>query len=328
MNNSKNIDNIFAKEPPITGGTFYASKHNIKAKEQIINSNVFVKQVDETVRKYLNSENFTYNLYWLLHQQADYFTSIVQFRYTDKTLTENIYKVIRCAAIYGRAAIWFTSSGIIPYYINKVEYSPMTGKPIYMEVQLIDNVFSQKEISPTFDNWLTFDINSNPNAFDNIYIMNSSSCGFGGLIRWLPFLKQLDNLLKMVYVHSYTHLKYIIYDVKEPAFIDKEIELFFNNQLPFLINIGDDTLIKNKFKEFNFTNSQKDEIFNYLEKFLNTYYSLIGRRYNVDYKRERNITSEVEASQDNFDILQNEFKQYILLMLEWISNKTGLSYVI
>lgn len=320
--------NIFSKEPPITGGSFFASKQNLKARESVINTQFLMKTVDEGVKKYLNSENFTYNLYFLLQQQADYFTNLVPFRFNDKLLTENIYKVIRCAVIYGKAAIWWTKEGIIPYYIAHVEYSPFTGKPVYMKAQLVDNVFSQKALEPTIKEFVEFDIKKDENAFENVYILNSSSCGFGGLIRWLPFLKQFDNLLKMLYVHSYSYMKFIMYDVKDTSYVDKELELFFNNQLPFLINLGDENLLRNKFKEFNFESSGKSAIFDYLDKFLETYYNLIGRRFNVDFKKERNVTSEVEASQDNFDVLQNELKQYIILMLDWIKFKSGAEYVI
>lgn len=323
-----NMSNIFKKEPPITGGSFFESKQNLKARESVINSNLLAKKVDENVKKYLNSENFTYNLYFLLQQQADYFTNIVQFRFNDKLLTENLYKVIRCAVIYGKAAIWWTKEGIIPYYINHIEYSPSTGKPVYMSCQLVDNVFSQKALEPNFKEWVIFDVKKDENAFDNVYILNSSSCGFGGLIRWLPFLKQLEKLLTMLYVHMYSYIKFVLYDVKDTSYVDKELELFFNNELPFLINLGDENLMRNKFKEFNFESSGKTALFEYLDKFLETYYNLIGRRYNVDFKKERNVSAEVDASQDNFDVLQNELKQYILLMLDWIKFKSGAEYVL
>lgn len=35
---------------------------------------------------------------------------------------------------------------------------------------------------------------------------------------------------------------------------------------------------------------------------------MLGRRINVDRKKERNITNEVEMSESNFDILENEIR--------------------
>lgn len=322
MSNKPKIENIFAKEPPLTGGTFYASKHNMKAREELINVKLLNSKISDSVKSKLQTSDYTYPLYFLMQQQADYFTSLVRFRFNDKHLTENIYKVIRCGVIYGKSALWHTMRGIVPLYIADVKYDGYTGRPYYMKAALVDNVFSQKALEPNINNWLEFD----ELEFNNIYIFNSSSTGFGGLIRWLPFLKQFENLLKMLYTHSYSYLKFITYDVKDPNYVNAEMELFFSNESPFLINLGDDTLLRNKFKEFNFTSADKNAIFDYLNNFLNVYYSLIGRRYNVDVKRERNVSSEVTASQDNFDTLQNELKTYIYMMLDWIKNKTGYEW--
>lgn len=321
-----NMNNIFKKEPPISGGSFFQSKQNLKARESVISSNLISKKLNESIKSYLKSENFTYNFYWLLQQQADYFTSIVSFRFNTKKLTEAIYKVIRCGVIYGKSAVYVTASGDLwPLYINEVRYDEISGDPIYLSASLVDNVFSQKTLAPMKNKWMIF---NKPEQFNNIYIFNSSSTGFGGLIRWTPFLKQLENILKMMYTHSYSFLKTVLYDVKDLNFVEKELELFFSCENPFLVNLGDENLMRNKFKEFNFTETDKTNFFDYLNQFLNTYYSLIGRRFNVDFKKERNISGEVEASQDNFDILQNELKQYIILLLEWVSMKVGVSYAI
>lgn len=312
-------DNIFRKEPPITGGSFFADKQLIQAKESLFKSNFVSQRIEDNIKKNLNTENFTYNIYFLIHQQADYFTSMVKFRFSDKNLTENLYKAIRCGVIYGRSALWWTSQGLIPLYIGDIQYDSFTGKPQYMKAALVDNIFSQKQLEPQINNWVKF----NAGEFENIYIFNSSSMGMGGLIRWNPFLKQLENLLKMLYTHSYSYLKFVLYDVKDPNFIEKEMKLFFNIESPFLVNLGDESLIRNKFKEFNFSNAAKNEIFEYINNFLDLYYGLIGRRYNVDVKRERNIKGEVEASQESFDAMMNELRQYIILMLEWVEFKTG-----
>ena len=44
------MSNIFRKEPPITGGSFFETKQNIKARESVINTNLLVKKVDESVK--------------------------------------------------------------------------------------------------------------------------------------------------------------------------------------------------------------------------------------------------------------------------------------
>lgn len=322
-NMNKEQKNIFEVEPPITGGNFYASKQNLTAKEQIIKSFRTSETLTDSVKNRLKSSDFTYNLYFLMQQQADYFVSLVPFRFNNVRITELLYKVIRAAVIYGKAAVYNGIDGLQGLYVNRIEYDTL-GKIKWAECAPIDYIFAQKTLEPVNIQYSTFE----GEILEDLYIINSSSSGYGGLIRWMPFLKQLENLLKMLYTHSYSYLKFILYDVKDTSYISKEMDLFFNVESPFLVNLGDDTLLRNKFKEFNFNNTNKAEFFEYLNQFLNTYYSLIGRRYNVDFKKERNISSEVEASQDNFDILQNELKQYITLLLDWVSLKTGLDYVI
>lgn len=318
----------FKSDPPISGGSFYNSKQFINAKDSLTKMKFStLDNIQQDLRNKLKAENFTYNFYFLLQQQADYFTNLIPFRFTTKEITEAVYKVIRAGVIYGKSGIWITSTGqLIPLYINEVVYDPFDGHPVKLSAALVDKVFSQKTTQPQNINYVWFD--EKEDNFDNIYIFNSTSTGFGGLITWRPFLLQFENLLKMLYTHSYSYLKTIYYDVKDPSTSTKELDLFFSSENPFLINVGnDDVLLTNKFKEFNFTNTDKGGFFEYLENFLNVYYDLIGRRYNVDFKKERNVTSEVEASQDNFNVLQNELKQYIYLLLDWIKLKKGCDYV-
>lgn len=316
------MDNIFKKQPPINGGTFFNDKIYIENQENIIKQRFAQKTINTNVKDLLKSENFTYNLWFLLQQQADYFTSIVQFKFNNKNVNESLYKAIRCTVIYGKSAIWFTTNGLIPLYINKIEYDSLTGNPVYMSAALVDNIFAQKTLDPVDVKWVEF----NKGEFENVYILNVNSYGLGGVVRWQPFLRQFENLLKMLYTHAYSYIKFILYDIKDTSAIKNELELFFNSESPFLINLGDDNLIRNKFKEFNFTNTDKNAFFEYIDRFLQIYYNLIGRRYNVDFKKERNITNEVNASQDNFDILQNELKVNILCMLDWVATKTGMNY--
>lgn len=304
---------------PVTGGTAYTTATTLDATESIIRSYASVNNTLNDIAKKLDAQNYTYPLWFLLQQQADYFVSLLPFITSDKQTTEAIFKTIRVGVIYGNSALWNTQGGLIPLYINQVWYDNIYGYPLKMKCALADQILATKQLTPQSNNWVTFE----SGEFNNVYIFNSSSTGFGGLVRWLPFLKQLENILKMLYTHSYSFLKFITYEVKDPAFLNNELELFFNTNTPFLINVGDNSLISNKFKEFNFGNSDKNAFFEYLKNFLNTYYSLIGRRYNIDYKKERNVTSEVEASQDNFNILQYELRSYVKLMLDWIISKTG-----
>lgn len=55
---------------------------------------------------------------------------------------------------------------------------------------------------------------------------------------------------------------------------------------------------------------------------------MLGRRINVDRKKERNITNEVEMSESNFDILENEIKINRINFLNTISKHLGKPVII
>ncbi|MGL5657425.1 MAG: hypothetical protein ACRCXY_11410 [Fusobacteriaceae bacterium] len=50
---------------------------------------------------------------------------------------------------------------------------------------------------------------------------------------------------------------------------------------------------------------------------------MIGRRYNTDEKKERNVSSEIEASQHNFDVLERSNQLYTELFITQLEDITG-----
>lgn len=56
---------------------------------------------------------------------------------------------------------------------------------------------------------------------------------------------------------------------------------------------------------------------------MDKYYELFGRKHNVDFKKERNTTSEVDASQEQFDVIINETKKYLEIALKECETKFG-----
>lgn len=55
---------------------------------------------------------------------------------------------------------------------------------------------------------------------------------------------------------------------------------------------------------------------------------MLGRRLNVDRKGERNITKEVESSQDNFAILENEIKIFKTNFLKDVAKRIGKDVIL
>lgn len=85
---------------------------------------------------------------------------------------------------------------------------------------------------------------------------------------------------------------------------------------------GSNDDLKNKLENFDTNgaealNSLKDYI-TYCKEF---FYTFIGRRFNVNEKQERNINSEVQYSQHNFQVLEREFFKYLELGFKEVKEK-------
>lgn len=321
----------FLREPPINGGNTYTTKQLLETQDDVIKSTM---AIPANVKKklYANSNANTYPFWYLLQFMADYFTNLVWFRFDSQRLTEHCYRVIRTSCIFGRACLKVVYMNgvktIQSYYINRIETNG-DGEPIKLWVYPSQELFFNQNIMGKVGekDW-DKDLSYIEIPYDaSCYILNYSSAGWGGLTKWLYFLKQFQHLLKMLYTHSYSYVKSIIYNVSDRTASTDELDIFFSADSPFIVNLADDEVLGNRFKPFELSKGDKNDITTFLDNFLDIYYALIGRRTNIDFKKERNINSEVASSQDNFDTLQNEFKTYITLMLEWVEKQTTLPVI-
>lgn len=319
MANEKTIfDNI-----PLSGGNTYTMEKNLKAQIDIDLSTI-TQNVKNSLSKFSASSSMhTYNEWFLLNLMADYFVSIFPFKFESATLNRACYAAMRVAQLYGGSGIYKLGINLMPCYIVKSEVD-IFGNFTRLEVSSAYNVLSLQSITPKIK---TPTIIIEGAELQNFAYLLPNGFGFGGIVKWMPFIKQLNSLLKMGYSHSYSFIKTILYKVKDTSAITQELDLYFNAENPFLLNVNDeDNLIGNKFQEFNFANNDKSSFMNYVDWFLNTHYNLLGRRFNVDTKNERNIAAEVNASQDNFDILQNEQVIYTIDFLNKVREMTGLEW--
>lgn len=318
------MSSFFKTETPISGGNTNTVESLIKTIDSNIGIATTYNGVSKLLTKFNSSAGNTYNFFWLLQFQADYFSNLINFAFENWELNRQVCLAIRTATIYGSSCLWRNGNNYVAMYINKLEYDDW-GKPKKVKMYRADNVL----LDSSFDtnkklNWIEKEID------DNIIVFLPFNYNCGGLIKWKPFLTQLEKLLKMLYTKSFSYVKSILYNIKDTQSTSKEIELFFNSENPFLINTSDDSLIANKFKEFslNATSQNQDGLISYIQDFLNIYYDLIGRRYNSDKKAERNVSDEINASQENYDVLQREIKVNIMYFLREIENRFGKTYKI
>lgn len=109
-----------------------------------------------------------------------------------------------------------------------------------------------------------------------------------------------------------------------------ELNCLFNPILPYVkvkgINPVSDNraLIGNSIEEIKVGSGNTKDITDYIDWYQNFWYSKIGRRSNVNEKQERNINSEVMTSQNNFDVLENELRDWLEIGLNQMKEKFGV----
>lgn len=299
---------------PNSGGNFYTQNEQLKATESVINT--FASS--RTLNNIFNAKNNTYNLWFLLQQQADYWSRIVGFEIDKTEYLKTIYQALRIAVIYGRSLIEFSDGKLITYYINTSkanEYDEIT----IANVCKASSVLMSQDVH--FKPTNTYDINIS----DKHYILDFSSLGVGGLILWMPFLKQLENILIMFGNDVWSYFKKYEWITGNNISSDVEdLKSFVNPNYPFYVKTQAyddprDLGLKIIGKELK----NEVKIKEYLDDFFDVYYSLFGRRFNNVKKQERNIKSEADAGVSGFDVLQSEWSAYINAFLKWISEKTG-----
>lgn len=125
----------------------------------------------------------------------------------------------------------------------------------------------------------------------------------------MPFVKQQESLLKKMYMYSFVFHRKISYKAADLSTSTEELDMFFNEDVPFYLELDADLGTGNRFTSESINTSGNNgvsELKDYYNMFIETYYHLLGRRINLDDKKERNVSVEVNSSQSNFDILQNE----------------------
>lgn len=294
-----NIKKIFKKEIPLDRGNSFEVEKILTTKENNIKS--YIKRDIDAPIIYKQ-----YNYWELLNFQADYFTNLLQVTFEDNALDNKIYLLFRCNFLFGNCGLYKKGDQLIPVVESTSDiYVDGSIKKIvaYSAYEVISKQGALK------DNTYNKKIVITKNDLKNYARLVVPSYQFGAIIRWNKFIEQQESLLKKIYGYSYILTRKISYNVNDIDASTTELKRFFNDDYPFFVNMDPLGANGNTFTTKGIEGSgQSDDIFYYYDKWINIYYQLLGRRFNADKKGERNVTSEIESTQDNFDILENEQK--------------------
>lgn len=250
--------------------------------------------------------------YVLLNYQASYFCGTCKFETENSFIKRLLMLVIRGAFMYGTAGIYKDSLGNVrPVYITSMDYDitgTLNGAMIYSLDLMITNM--NKTQTQIQDKDLTLQ-QLNKEECKNLAVFQWGVMGFSAWITIWPFIKLQYGLLQMIITQTYVYLKKLGYRAENKDAILKELELFFDEANPFIVTSNMTRDISNRIvAEGMDVDFKGSDLIEYYEKTIYSFYHLIGRRINNDVKKERNVSNEVDASQENYDIIQSDWLTY------------------
>lgn len=300
----------FGREQKLSGGNFFEISQQLKAQETIdINTipqrmkmveNEYNKVMEEVNQELVNK--YSIQPYYLLQLQANYFCGTCKYECSDYKFNEVMQEVIRCAFLYGKAGIYFENGFYFPIWISRVERD-ITGKVKLIEYGHIWDALEAQDGNTQNFNILT----AKDKECEKIVIFKWGTLALSAWIIVWPFVLFQAMLLKMTIIQSLFYNKKLIYKISQQTRVASEIKKFFDPLNIFIWVLAEDNL-SNKFEFFEQSISQNGvDFLDYYKEVIAIYYHLFGRRLNNDVKKERNITSEVEASQENYDVVQSDW---------------------
>lgn len=326
---------------PLTGGNSFVSKQAFDAREDI-NETFKVSESCESrlsfdVARNIPSsvEGYTlqiskpiYNDWFLLCQEAQYYGNLFDVDTEDNEIKKMWKMLTWTLFFYGNAAVEKLGDKYLVYCLTGEIKRDGTGYPIEAGgllsfLALSDKVTSEdlknKEIEGT-------KILKGDNVVFFKYNMLEYSC-------WItlhPFLKELQQLMIICKTSSRLLAKKLKFtENNEEGSLD-ELDAIFTPWLPYLKVKGvnptksNSAIMNNTIEEIKIGSGNTKDITDYVDWFQNYWYSKLGRRTNVNEKQERNINSEVMTSQNNFDVLENELRDWLEIGLNHMKEKWGV----
>lgn len=258
----------------------------------------------------------TLSPWFLLQLQANYYINTIKYEIDDPILDEKIRQVIWGAFIYGRAGLYFNSinSQWRVVLINNLDYENRKLKVAY----LTDLVIFNAEIDLKIDNYQYIIKNKD---LDNLFIFNWGVTSQSALVYQMPFIKTQGMVFTQLILSSLLLGKKVAEKVDAPNKSYEEIKTWLDPR-KFFIRLKFDSKTNDKIEIIEKDIDQNLKEIEFYKEFQNYWYSLFGRRVNSDFKKERQITDELEMVDNNFSALELEWLNQFKIFVEKI-NKSG-----
>ena len=310
---------------PMNRGNTYQIKKELESQNEINNATLSYKALSK-VENYFSRKfkKEQYDIWRLLNFQADYYCNIFPIETSNGTLNQAIQIAKRTAFIYGMSGIYKLGTTFIPIYFVEKKFNN-DGTINKCKIASAVQIMGQQAQTPNVKNMWTMELNE-IDIVDNLAILKWDTLSMGAWWKFLPFIEQWKRLLTMLNIEGYSLTKKFSLKAVDTSVITKELDIFFNHEIPFTIEhrLQGDISNKIELNELSKSNAETTPFLSYYTFWEQTWYKILGRRYNADFKKERNITSEVDATQNTFDILESDVFIHHKIFVDKLKNITSM----
>lgn len=261
-------------------------------------------------------EGYDYQMYLLYLAELKYFSNLWNVE-GDKDLRYMFPMLMRVATENGKVAIAKDSKGK-PAIYALVDYKEdfkghiVKGKGLPYTFRMIkENAGKSRDLNES-----------------NAIFLKLSSTGYPLLFFMWNFIEKLNHYLVSADTNTKTKTKKFKWNINNNSSVIQEAEqrAMTDPTTPWVVNItspvgygvdNETKKVQNNVLEPIMKNaSSEDSIWSDIGEFEKFWYKRLGKRMNVNMKKERNISDEYDFESANFDTMENETKIYLEKFIE------------
>lgn len=312
------LESRFQDEVPITGGNRFSTQEEFKAIFRMNQEN----ELPETNKNIMKP----YALWFEILQIANYFGSLVNIKTENIELLRWWEKIQQLAFIFGLVGVEVVGNKLRIWGITKYSISD-TGD--YYDLHGI-----------TWNNYLTMIGSNTPGSVNDfkgvkinaakIFVLSANMNNANVWLTWVPFLESRDVLLERLDEVALSQMKTLnINGIAENSEEATRFVRALKKPKTFIMNYSfidrDGKLNPNRLNVSTIDSKigNLQDFINLVDWYNEYWYHILGKRYNNAYKKERNISGEVDSANANFDVLESFIFNQSLALLKWLEQQNN-----
>lgn len=305
----------------ISNGSWFAANEQIKAQSEKAkltwaNIDSELNDVDKEILNYTgDTVPQKYFIYW---QYCIYFTNIFKYETNSAYMNSQIKKMLSIGFFNGKAGLYYNDitkrwQAVAVNRVHTTPYGTIRGYDISLTYNF--NITDGDDVKRTQDEYMRY-----VPARKLVYYQMKQH-GFSCWV-WLRELVNIqERMLKQITVCNLIDNKIIGVSVENKTDLIGMLKNYLN-PYKWFIKYRDSNSLTKDIKFLNKDNANVDISLKYLEIYRQTmgvYKDMYGIRNNLDFKKERNLTGEINATQQWFDIVEGELTEQFALFVERLS---------